>query len=121
MRRSGRCRRRGAAVSTVFRRGPPGASPEGAIGPGGAGHGPTAPASPGVRLGRAALVVPGGGLAARLHAELVEDVGDVALDRVRAEVVGARDQLVAVAGGDELEDVELARAERLGGDEDRRA
>src|SRR6187399_2135558 len=75
----------------------------------------------GGRLGRAALVVPGGGLAARLHAELVEDVGNVALDRVRAEVEGARDQLVAVAGGDELQHVELARAERLGGDQDRRA
>src|SRR6188768_3575985 len=43
--------------------------------------------------------VPGRRLRARLESELVEDVGDVALHRVRAQVERARDQLVAVAGG----------------------
>ena len=56
--------------------------------------------------------VPGGGLAARLQHQLVEDVGDVALDGVRAEVERAGDQLVAVAGGDVAQHLELARAER---------
>ena len=86
---------------TVFRERRSRASPEGAIGPAGAGHrrarrrAASGSLAPGARSS-----VPGSRLAARLHAELVEDVGDVALDRVRAEVEGARDQLVAVAGGD---------------------
>ena len=62
-------------------------------------------------LGRV-LPVPGGGLAARLQHQLVEDVGDVALDGVRAEIERPGDQLVAVAGGDVAQHLELARAER---------
>ena len=59
--------------------------------------------------------VPGRGLAAGLHAELAENVGDVPLDRVQAEVEGACDQLVAVAGRDAGKDLEFARGERAGG------
>ena len=91
------------------------ASPEGAIAARRAGHGPSRArrreARASARQSRASFVEPGGGLAARLDAELVEDVGDVALDRVRAEVEGARDQLVAVAGGEARQHLALAIAE----------
>src|SRR5215831_19807877 len=86
---------------------------------GGGADGPSPPPY-GVALRRAPLVEPGRRLAARLHAQLVEDVGDVALHGVRAEVERARDQLVAVAGGDETKHLELARAERFALAEQRR-
>src|SRR2546430_3754184 len=57
------------------------------------------------------LAQPGAGLSARGEVELVEDVGDVALHGVRADVERTRDQLVAVAGGDALEHFALAAAE----------
>ena len=103
------------------------ASPEGAIEAAKAGHRPSSPrhvpaqsvtrvaVAPRGRLTRGlgrVLPVPGGGLAARLQHQLVEDVGDVALDGVRAEIEAAGDQLVAVAGGDVAQHLELARTER---------
>ena len=86
------------------------ASPEGAIAAIRRGPSPARSAHSAALGG--VLPVPGGGLAARLQHQLVEDVGDVALDGVRAEVEGAGDQLVAVAGGDVAQHLELARAER---------
>ena len=101
--------RRGPRCPAVFPRGRGRASPEGAIG-----VDPRGPWPARRSLGGAGgvLPVPGRGLAARLQHQLVEDVGDVALHGVRAEVEGAGDQLVAVAGGDVAQHLELARAER---------
>src|SRR4051812_31596863 len=58
------------------------------------------------------LAQPGRSLSARREAELVQDVADMALDGVRADVEQPRDQLVAVAGRDALEHLAFARAER---------
>src|SRR5512139_2177649 len=59
-------------------------------------------------------VAPGGGLAAGVESELVEDVGHVPLDGVGTELERPGDVLVAGARGDQVEDLRLARAQAQG-------
>src|SRR4030095_16276193 len=55
--------------------------------------------------------VPGRALAARLDRQLVEDIGDVALDGVQTQIERSGDQLVAVASRDALQHLEFARSQ----------
>src|SRR4029453_18440484 len=55
--------------------------------------------------------VPGRGLAGRLDRQLVEDIGDVALDGVQTQIERAGDQLVAVASRDARQHLEFARSQ----------
>src|SRR5947208_155117 len=61
--------------------------------------------------GTAARAVPIGSLHARGQVEPVEDARDVALDGVRTQVEGTCDQLVALAVGEQREDLEFPAAE----------
>ena len=60
------------------------------------------------------LVGVGGRGGARRDAELVEDVAEMAIDRLLAELQLLRDRLVGLAGGDEAEHLDLAPREVAG-------
>ena len=68
-----------------------------------------------VGTGSEVRAIPGRRLAARVEVELVENVRDVALDGVQAQVERARDQLVAVTCGDARQHFDFARRQPLGG------
>ena len=59
----------------------------------------------------------GDGLGAPFHVELLEDAAVVALDRVQGQEEPRADLLVRKALGDQAQHLELAWAERFGGDE----
>ena len=71
-------------------------------------------ASRAVWIRREVRAIPCRRLAARFEVEFVENVRDVALDGVQAQVERTRDQFVAVARGDARQHFDFARRQALG-------
>src|SRR5262249_42283917 len=77
------------------------------------------PSSRELAAGRLALALDAGGdLGPLRDVELPEDPGEVALDRLLAQVELGRDLLVGAALGDQFRDLALATAERIDADAD---
>ena len=65
------------------------------------------------RLDQPSLLCPAGELVPRRELQLAKDAGHVRLDRLHGQVQAGGDLLVEVAARDQLQDLSLARRQRL--------